>query len=153
MVLSAPLSRGRWTIAGGVGAVLAVAVMTAVFALGICVGALVAGSDVVTPTAGALVLGLYGAAMVGVGVAVGGLWRTSWAAEIVAAVVVATFLVNLLAPALKLPGWVGQVALTAHLGQPMIGTWDWGGMLACAVIAVGGILLGAWGMGRRDVVR
>ena len=64
----------------------------------------------------------YAAAMVGVGVAIGGLWRTSWAAELVAALVIVTFLINLLAPALQLPDWVQQLALTAHLGQPMIGT-------------------------------
>ena len=121
MVLSAPLTRQRWTLAGGVGALLAVAVTTAVFALGIAIGAAVSGSEVLTPTVGTVALGLYAAAMVGIGIAVGGLWRTSWAAEIVAAVVIATFLVNLLAPALELPGWVGQLALSAHLGQPMIG--------------------------------
>jgi ABC-2 type transport system permease protein len=153
MVLSAPLTRARWTLAGGVGAVLAVAVTTVVFALGIAIGAVVAGSDVLTPTAGAIALGLFGAAMVGIGVAVGGLWTTSWAAEVVAGVVIATFLVNLLAPALRLPDWVGQLALSAHLGQPMVGIWDWGGLLACAAIAVGGLLLGAWGMRRRDVAR
>jgi ABC-2 type transport system permease protein len=151
MVLAAPLTRARWTIAGGVGALLAVAVTTAVYALGIALGAAIAGSEIGTPTAGTIALGFYGAAMVGVGVAIGGLWRTSWAAEVVAAIVIATFLIGLLAPALKMPDWVQQLALTAHLGQPMIGTWDWAGMAACAVLAVGGILLGAWGMRRRDV--
>jgi ABC-2 type transport system permease protein len=151
MVLAAPLTRARWTIAGGVGALLAVAVTTAVYAFGIALGAAVAGSEIVTPTAGTIALGFYAAAMVGIGVAIGGLWRTSWAAEVVAAVVIATFLIGLLAPALKMPDWIQQLALTAHLGQPMIGTWDWAGMVACAVLAVGGILLGAWGMQRRDV--
>jgi hypothetical protein len=33
----------------------------------------------------------------------------------------------------------------------MIGTWDPVGTAACAVIAIGGIMLGAWGMRRRDV--
>jgi len=37
-----------------------------------------------------------------------------------------------------------QLALAAHLGQPMIGEWDPAGVLAC-VVAAGGILLGAWG--------
>ena len=151
MVLAAPLTRARWAIAGGVGALLAVAVTTAVYALGIALGAAVAGSEIATPTAGTIALGFYAAAMVGIGVAIGGLWRTSWAAEVVAAIVIATFLIGLLAPALKMPDWVQQLALTAHLGQPMIGTWDWAGMAACAVLAVGGILLGAWGMRRRDV--
>ena len=152
MVLAAPLTRARWAIAGGVGALLAVAVTTAVYALGIALGAAVAGSEIVTPTAGTIALGFYAAAMVGIGVAIGGLWRTSWAAELVAAIVIGTFLIGLLAPALKMPDWIQQLALTAHLGQPMIGTWDWAGMVACAVLAIGGILLGAWGMARRDVV-
>jgi len=102
---------------------------------------------------GALVLGFYAFAMVGVGVAIGGLWRTSLAAELVAILVIATFLVALLAPALKLPDWVAQLALTTHLGQPMIGQYDPLGIVACCVLAVGGILLGAWGMRRRDVAR
>ena len=43
--------------------------------------------------------------------------------------------------------------IVAHLGQPMIGIWDWVGMGACVALAVGGLLLGAWGMSRRDVSR
>jgi ABC-2 type transport system permease protein len=79
--------------------------------------------------------------------------RTSLAAEITALVVVATYLVDLLAPALKLPDWVHELALTAHLGQPMIGQWDVPGVIACLVIAIGGILIGAVGMTRRDIAR
>ena len=151
VLLSVPLTRARWAFAGGAGALLAVALSTIVYALAIGLGGAFGGSEVVTPMAGTAALGLYAAAMVGVGVAIGGLWRTSWAAELVAAVVIVTFLINLLAPALQLPDWVQQLALTAHLGQPMIGTWDLVGAAACVVIAVGGILLGAWGMHRRDV--
>ncbi len=150
-VLAAPLTRRRWAISGGVGAILAVAVTTAIYAFGIGLGSALAGSDVIGPMAGTIALGLYAAAMVGVGVAIGGVLRTSFAAELVAALVIATFLVNLVAPALKLPDWVQQLALTAHLGQPMIGIWDPAGMVACAVIAVGGVALGAWGMRRRDL--
>ena len=89
--------------------------------------------------------------MIGVGFAVGGLWRTSLAAEVTALVVVATYLIDLIAPALKVPDWVHQLALTAHMGQPMTGAWDPVGVVACVVIAVGGIALGAWGFARRDV--
>ncbi len=153
MVLSAPMSRSRWAAAGGVGALIAVAVSTLVFAIGIGIGSLSAGSEIVNPMAGTIALALYAAALVGVGVAVGGLWRTSLAAEVVAALVIATFLVGLLGPALKAPDWFNQLALTAHLGQPMVGVWDPVGMVACVVIAVGGILLGAWGMRRRDLTR
>lgn len=150
-VLAAPMSRSRWAVAGGVGALLAVAVTTVVYAIGIGLGSAVAGSELVTPMVGTIALGAYAAAMVGVGVAIGGLWRTSLAAEIVAALVIATFLVALLAPPLKAPDWIAQLVLTTHLGQPMIGVWDPAGMIACVVIAVGGIALGAWGMGRRDL--
>ena len=64
----------------------------------------------------------------------GSVWRsaasssTSLAGEVVAAIVILTFVIDLVAPALKRPDWVHQLALTAHLGQPMIGNWDWVGM-------------------------
>ena len=64
-----------------------------------------------------------------------------------------TFVIDLLAPALKWPDWVHQIALTSHLGQPMIGSWDWVGMGACVVIAAGALLLAAWGFSRRDIER
>jgi ABC-2 type transport system permease protein len=150
-VLAGPMSRARWVIAGGVAAVVAVVLMTAILALGIGLGASAGGATAGDAILGSASLGLYAVAIVGIGVAVGGLWRTSLAAEIAALVVVATYLIDLLAPPLKLPDWFHQLALTAHLGQPMVGQWDVGGVVACVVIAVGGILLGAWGMARRDV--
>ena len=70
---------------------------------------------------------------------------------LVAGVVILTFVIGLVAPALKLPDWVNQLALTAHLGQPMVGTWDWVGMGACVVLAIGGLALGGWGVHRRDI--
>jgi putative exporter of polyketide antibiotics len=69
----------------------------------------------------------------------------------VLAIAVGTFLLDTLAPILRLPDWVAQLALTSHLGEPMIGTWDLAGIIACLVLAVGGLAIGAWGMGRRDV--
>ena len=151
MVLTTPMARARWAIAGGIAAILAVVVMTVLFAAGIGLGAASGGVAAGDPMVGSAVLGVYAAAIAGVGFAVGGLWRTSLAAEIAALVVVATYLVDLIAPPLKLPDWVHQLALTAHLGQPMVGQWDVPGVVACVAIAVGGVLLGAWGMARRDV--
>ena len=153
MLLSAPLARMAWAVNAGLGVYLAVAVMTLVLALSIGIGASLAGSDAVTPMAGSVVLGLYGAAVAGVGFAIGGLFRTSIAAEVVAVVVTLTYLVDLLAPALKLPDWVHQLALTGHLGQPMVGVWDFAGIAACLLLAAGGLALGGWGMRRRDVAR
>ena len=150
-VLAGPMTRTRWVIAGGVAAVVAVVLMTTILALGIGLGASAGGATAGDAILGSASLGLYAVAIVGIGVAVGGLWRTSLAAEIAALVVVATYLIDLLAPPLKLPDWFHNLALTAHMGQPMVGQWDIGGVVACGVIAVGGILLGAWGMARRDV--
>jgi ABC-2 type transport system permease protein len=152
-ILSAPLSRARWVVAGGVGAILAVVVMTVVLALGIGLGAAAGSSTAGDAMIGAASLGLFALAIVGIGVAIGGLWRTSLAAEIAALIVVATYLIDLLAPPLKLPDWFHQLALTAHMGQPMMGRWDVAGVVACLVIGIGGILLGAWGVTRRDVAR
>lgn len=150
-VLATPLTRVGWVVAGAVAAVGGVVVMNLILAAGIALGA---GSGGVSPgeaMLGSVSLGFYAIALVGVGIAIGGLWRTSLAAEIVALLVVATYLVDLLAPPLNLPDWVHQLALTAHFGQPMIGQWDGVGILACLVILIGGTALGALGMARRDV--
>ncbi len=152
-ILSVPMSRARWAIAGGVAAIISVLVMTVIVAVAISAGAAAGGSTAGDALLGSASLGVYAIAIVGVGFAVGGVWRTSLAAEIAALFVIATYLIDLLAPPLKLPDWFHQLALTAHFGQPMIGDWDPFGVVACVVIAVGGILLGAWGMSRRDVSR
>ena len=109
------------------------------------------GQDAATPAMGMLVLALYGAALAGIGVAVAGVVRASLAAAVVLAVTIGTFLIDLLVPILRLPEWLGQLALTTHLGEPMIGAWDGAGMIACLALALGGLMLGAWGMSRRDV--
>jgi len=150
-LLATPMSRARWVIAGGTAAVLAVVVMNALLALGITLGAAAAGVPAGDALLGSVSLGLIAAAMVGVGFAVGGLWRTSLAAEITALAVVVTYLIDLLGPPLKLPDAILQLTLTAHMGHPMIGEWGVGGVIASLVVAIGGIGLGAWGMRRRDV--
>jgi ABC-2 type transport system permease protein len=151
LLLTTPLARARWAVAGGLGVMGAIAVYTAVLALAIGLGVAVAGGDLATPVAGTAVLGLYAAALAGVGIAVGGLVGTPIAGEVVAAAVILTFLLDLLPPALQWPDWIHQLALTAHLGQPMIGTWDGVGIVACLLLAVGGPVIGSWGLARRDV--
>jgi ABC-2 type transport system permease protein len=152
-VLTTPVTRSRWVVAGGVAAILGAVLMTVMFALGISLGAAAGGSTAGDALLGSASLGLYAAAIIGIGVAIGGWWRTSIAAEIAALFVVATFLLDLLAPPLGLPDWVHQLALTAHMGQPMIGQWDVTGVVLCVVIAVGGIAVGAIGLRRRDIAR
>jgi ABC-2 type transport system permease protein len=152
-LLATPMTRTRWVVAGGVAAVIGALLMALLFALGTALGAAAGGSTAGDALLGSMSLGLYAAAVVGIGVAIGGLWRTSLAAEIAALYVVATFLLDLLAPPLGLPDWVHQLALTAHVGQPMIGHWDPAGIVLCVAIAVVGIGIGAIGIRRRDVAR
>ena len=149
--LTTPLTRSRWAAASGVAVWLALAVITAVLGLSIALGVASFGEDPVTPALGTVVLLFYGAALAGIGVAVAGVFGPSLAVPAVVAVAIGTFLIDLFAPILRLPDWVGQLALTVHLGLPMTGAWDGWGLIACALLAVGGLVAGAWGMSRRDV--
>jgi len=151
LLLASPLGRAQWAIAGGIGVFGAIAVMTGLAMAGVAVGVASAGGDVLTPVAGALIIGLYAAAAAGVGMAVGGLFRNTLAGELTAVFVIATFLIDFLAPPLNLPDWVHQLALSSHLGQTLVGQWDPAGVVACLVLAVGGLLLGGIGMRRRDI--
>src|SRR5207342_2692652 len=92
-LLATPMRRSTWVIAGGTAALVACAVMTVLFALGIGAGAVSGGVSAGDSMLGTAALGLFAAAIVGVGFAVGGLFRTSLAAEIAALVVVATYLI------------------------------------------------------------
>jgi ABC-2 type transport system permease protein len=150
MLLTTPLGRARWALLSGLGTFAAIAVMTVMACAGVGIGALLGDMEPWTPAAGTLSLGLVAAAAAGVGFAVGG-FRSSVAAEVVALVVVVEFLIDLIAPALRLPDWIHQLAIAAHLGQPVTGSWGWAGVAACLAIAAGGLLLGAWAIRRRDV--
>jgi ABC-2 type transport system permease protein len=149
--LTTPLTRARWAVASGAAVWVAIALVTVLLAVAVAIGVSSVGQDPVTPAMGTLVLAVYGAALAGIGVAVAGIFGASYATPAVLAVTIGTFLVDLLAPVLRLPDWVGQLALTAHLGEPMVGAWDSGGIIACVALAIGGFIIGAWGMGRRDV--
>jgi polyether ionophore transport system permease protein len=64
---------------------------------------------------------------------------------------VGSFLVELFATALKLPDWVADLTLGTHYGRPFVGSWDASGIAASLALAFGGLVVGAWGMARRDV--
>jgi ABC-2 type transport system permease protein len=151
LLLSTPLTRVRWSVATGIGVWLATATTIVMLATAIGVGVGLVGTDPVNPVTGTTVLALYGAAMAGVGLAVGGLTRPSWAAPAVVVVAIGTFLVDLLGQALRLPDWFQQLALSTHMGEPMVGTWDAAGIVACLTLAIGGLALGTWGVRRRDI--
>jgi ABC-2 type transport system permease protein len=152
MVLATPLARARWATRAGLGMFAAVAVMTIILAAGVAIGAAASASDAVTPFLGTFSLGLFALAATGVGLAIGGVFRTSLAAEVVALLVVVTYLLDIVGEALAWPEWTRQLTLTAHMGSPMIGEWDLVGVTACLVLALGGMALSAWGIARRDMV-
>ncbi len=149
--LATPLTRVRWAVASGAAVWLAIGLVTVLLATAVALGVASVGQDPATPAVGTLVLAMYGAALAGIGVAVAGVSRASFAMPAVVTIAVGTFLLDLLAPALRLPDWVQELALTSHLGEPMVGAWDAVGIVACLALAIGGVAVGAWGMARRDV--
>ena len=109
------MSRTRWVITGGVAALGAAIITTILFAAGVAIGSAAGGLSAGDAILGCAALGLFAAAVVGIGFAVGGVWRTSLAAEIAALFVVVTYLLQLVAPVLNLPDWVQNLALTNSL--------------------------------------
>ena len=127
--------------------------MTAVMAVGVGAGAATQAGDATRPVLGLWVLGLYGMALAGIGLAVGGLIRPSLAAPVTIVVGLGFYLLDLIGSILDLPDAVLGIALNRHLGRPILGVYDEAGMLACAALAVGGVVLCATGMRRRDIGR
>jgi ABC-2 type transport system permease protein len=151
MVLSAPVARRRWATAGGIAMLVNVALVVAITAAGVGLGVASSGEEPLTPLVGALALGLYAAALVGIGHAVAGVFGSRFAAALVVVVVFATWSLQLLGGLLGLPDIVRGLALTSHYGQPMVGVWDPFGIAASVVLAIGGIGIGTWAFARRDL--
>ena len=151
MLLPTPVPRSRWPLAGGIGVASAIAVMVAVTAAGIAIGAITAGGELWTPVVGTLSIGLYGAAMAGIGIAIGGRFGPAVAAPAVVAITLITWLIDLVGGDLGIPDAIHQLALSTHMGQPMVGSWDPVGIAACGVLAVGGLAVGTLAFARRDL--
>jgi ABC-type transport system involved in multi-copper enzyme maturation permease subunit len=149
--LASPLTPWHWALSSAVAVGLAIGLVAVLLAAAIATGVASSGQDPWQPTSGVIVLAIYGLGLTGIGVAVAGLFGAGVSASTVLVVAIGTFLIDLLAPALQLPAWVEQMALTHHLGSPMIGVWDGFGVAACLVLALGGALTGAWAMSRRDL--
>jgi ABC-2 type transport system permease protein len=151
LLLTTPMPRSLWAAANGLAVFASVAVVIAMTTVGIAIGALSAGGDVVMPVVGTMALALYGFALAGVGFAIGGLFGAGIAGTAVAAITILTWLLDFLVPSLQLPDWLHQLALSSHMGQPMVGIWDVPGIILCLVLAFGGLALGTWGFARRDL--
>jgi ABC-2 type transport system permease protein len=151
LLLAAPFRRTRWVVAGGIGVLVGIVVIVVVAAIGISIGASITGGDITTPVVGTLALGLFAVGMAGIGFAVGGLFGTRFAGPVVAVVTIVTWFLDTIGASLGLPDTVRALALSTHLGQPMLGVWDPVGIAACLILAIGGVGLGAWGFARRDM--
>ena len=130
---------------------LALIVTAVVASLGAALGVAAVGDNPGTPFVGGLVLALYAMAMGAVGLAVGGLFRAGWATVVTTEIVASGLMIEILVPALDLPRWVLDLNLNSHYGEPMVGNWDWVGVVVSIGLAVGGLLIGAWGFSRRDL--
>lgn len=151
LVLAAPLGRLAWALRAGAALLLAVFAMSVVISLAIGLGVAAQGEPVVQPMIGGLVLGLYAAALAGIGLAVAGLGWPRFAGATVAGLAIGWYMLDFIGSALGLPDWLLDLALVRHLGQPMLGNYDAVGIAACAALAVGGLVLGALAFRRRDV--
>lgn len=155
LILSAPLTRAGWAVRSALAVMTGIAVMTVLLVVGVIAGSSTqaAAGDLASVATGVSVLGLYGMALAGIGLAVGGLVRPTLAAPVTLGVALTFFLWELIGSIAGFPDEVLDLALSRHLGQPMLGQYDWPGMAACVVLALGGIALCAIGMRRRDIGR
>ena len=151
MLLASTLRRHRWVAAGGLATLASIALVTVLTGAGIAIGATITGGDILTPLVGTLVLGLYAAALSGIGFAVAGIAGAAVAAPAVAVLTIVTWFFDIVGPALDFPEVIQAFALSSHFGQPMLGQWDPVGVVACIVLAVGGVAFGMWGFSRRDL--
>jgi ABC-2 type transport system permease protein len=153
VVMSVPVTRFRWMLASGGGVLAAVGIVTLTVAVSVAVAVWTQAGELRGPLIGTAILGLAAAGFTGIGLAVGGLVRASLAAPAAGFAAIATFLLDSLGAALKLPDPVLQLSLFKHLGQPMVGVYDTTGIVAAAALALGGLFLGAFGLQRRDLDR
>jgi ABC-2 type transport system permease protein len=151
VLMAAPVSRLAWALRSGLavlGATFGIALVTGLL---MAAGAGIAGLPALPVLAGITVIGLYGMALAGFGLLVSGLAGPRWAALSVAAVTLGFYVLDLLGGVLGLPEWLVNLSLARHLGQPIGGVYDVPGMVACAVLAIGGLAFGSLAFARRDL--
>ena len=153
VVLAAPIGRFAWAFRSAGSVLASIAVTTAVLVIAVAVGTAAQGDDPRATAIGVSIVGLYGMALAGIGLAVGGLIRPSLAGPVTLVAGLGFFLLDLVGSILKWPTAILDLALNRHLGRPMLGQVDGPGVALCAGIAIGGVLLCALGMRRRDIGR
>ncbi|MDQ2807839.1 MAG: ABC transporter permease [Chloroflexota bacterium] len=79
--------------------------------------------------------------------------RPGGAVPVVAAVVVAMFILDALAPLLQLPDWVARLSIFTQYGHPLIVGWQADGLAVLTLASVALLALALWGIARRDITR
>ncbi len=151
IILGTPVSRVGWALKSGLGVFAAIATLILIADLGVIAGAAIQGESGWHIAVGVSVLGAYGMAIAGIGLAVGGLIRPGIAAPVTVGLGLGFYLLDLLGPLLRLPDQIVDLSLNRHLGRPILGDFDEFGLAICAVLAIGGLALSAIGVQRRDV--
>ena len=124
--------------------------IVAMTAIGISIGAATTDSEVVTPLVGTLVLGLYAAALAGVGMAIGGVLGTRIAGP--AVVLIRSSPGSADHWAAPRPTGRGPPARADDALRPADGRRMGPGRdRSSLALAVGGVAIGAWGFARRDL--
>ena len=153
VILGAPITRTSWALRSASAVLVAIALMTIVMTIGVVAGASTQAGNPLDLVPGMAVLGLYGMALAGIGLAVGGLVRPGLAAPVTIVLGLAFYLLDVIGSILDLPDAVLDLALNRHLGRPIIGSYDDVGLVVCAALAIGGVVLCTVGMRRRDIGR
>lgn len=153
LVLTHPVARADWAIRSGLGVLAAVLLAALVLGVLTAVGVAAVGGSIADPLLGVAALGVAVAGLTAIGFAAGGLVRSSLAVPVAAAVVIGTFALDTFGAALDLPDPVLDLSIYRHLGQPMVGVIEPIGLVIAAVLIVGGLLVGASGLQRRDIGR
>jgi ABC-2 type transport system permease protein len=150
-LLATPVARISWVLRSGTALLLVSFLIGALSGLLMALGAAIAGLQPLHVLLGGLVIGLFGAALAGVGVLVSGVSRASWAGPAVAGLAIGMAVVDMLGGVLGLPEWLVNLSLTRHLGQPIGGVYDVPGLIVSAALAAGGLAAGAIAFARRDL--
>ncbi len=79
--------------------------------------------------------------------------RPGGAVPAVAAVVVAMFILDALAPLLQLPDWAGRLSIFTQYGHPFVVGWQPDGLAVLSLTAGALLVLALWGIARRDISR
>ncbi|HEV2013016.1 MAG TPA: ABC transporter permease subunit [Candidatus Dormibacteraeota bacterium] len=152
MILSAPVSRTRVVIERAVALTLRLAIIIAISSVALYLGAAAANIhfDVGALTIASLVLIPFGLSFA----AIGAVLASRAPRATVAVLVTFTFLsylITQLGPLLKWPDWALKLSVFNLYGAPLTSGVDWTGLWIMSAITIGGFIVGALLMQRRDV--